>query len=108
MIALISIPHQTPPRIHWYDGDQAIIDAAEEYAEQHGHEPPSCHGCDDPVDNAAHELADDWHSEILVRSADDLGDVREYCKGLGPRHRHNHQQAGVAALIPELEAEFNA
>ena len=99
MIALISIPHQTPPHIHWYDTEQAIVDAAEEYAEQHGHEPPICHGFDDPVANAAHELADDWHGKILVLWPSDIDEVRNYT---------GHQEHRIRAIVDELEAEFAA
>ena len=98
MIALISIPHQTPPTIHWYDDDDAIIDAAEEHAEECGHDTDAP-GFDDPVVNAAHELADDWRGWVLVRNDRELDQVRNYT---------GHQEHRIRAMVDELEAEFDA
>ena len=97
MIALIAIPHQTPAQIHWYDDAGTLIAEAEEYADQAGHEPPESHGFDDPLANAAHELADDWHGHLLIRTAADVEELRSY---------DGHQSCRIAAMLDELADEF--
>lgn len=107
MIALIAIPHQTPARIHWYEDANTIIEAGQEAAEQADHDLPEVHGFDDPVRNAAHELADDWSSYLLVQSAEDIQSVRYYSKSDGIPGNRRHKANEVAALLPELEEEFS-
>lgn len=94
MIALISIPHQTPAKIHWYDAPEDIINDAAEHV---GADQAPFHGFEDAVRDAAHTLADDWHSFILVRNADDVQTVRDYT---------GHQNHRIASLVDDLVDAF--
>ncbi len=91
MIALIEIPHQRPARLHWFESEESLIDDAVRYTEQTDREPVA--GFDDAV--AA--LADDWHSYRLVRSAEDVEELRDYT---------GHQQHRIVALVDALSEEF--
>ena len=99
MLAIITIPHQRPARIRWYDDAQKLIEDAEDSAEANGHTLDQ-HGSSEAVINAACELCDDLHGWILVRSAADLTEVRQYIVS------NSHQAHRIAALLPELEEEF--
>jgi len=105
MIALIEIPHQRPAKLHWYDDAHQLIRTAEATAENDGRDIDD-HGFSRMVDNAAHELADDWASHLLVESAAGVEAVRAYCCGDGRPGGHRHKAAEVAALLPELEEHF--
>ena len=74
-----------------------MIDVAEDHARDADRHPIENHGFDCQIDNAAVELADDWHGKILVRTAADIDDVRNY-KG--------HQEHRIRAMVEELEAEL--
>ncbi|MHA1570304.1 MAG: hypothetical protein ACTSWM_00685 [Alphaproteobacteria bacterium] len=97
MIVIVAIPHQTPPRMYWYKDAAKLVCAADEYAEEHG--VPRAHGFDDPVFDAAHTLASGWHSCLVIRSADDLEDVRTY---------RGHQEHYIRPLAALLEPTFLA
>jgi hypothetical protein len=94
MLALISIPHQTPAKLVLYDDRQEVIDAAIEYAEESVRPEP------EDFDEAVHCLADDWHGFLLVESAEDLGDVVHYVTA------NKHQAHRIAVFVPEIQEAF--
>lgn len=94
MLALISIPHQTPPHLTWYDDRQAVIDAANDYAGESDRPEPG------DFDDAVHCLADDWSNYLLVENAGDVEDVRKYVAA------NKHQAHRVSVFVDELGEAF--
>lgn len=91
MIAIISIPHQTPPRLHWYVNETAVINAAIEYALESNREEPQTY------DAAVACLADDWRGHLLVESEADIEYVANYT---------GHQSHRIHPMVDELREEF--
>lgn len=95
MIALISIPHQRPAKINWYDDrDDLVRDAFLFSAETDRPHP-------EDFDDAVCCLADNWHGHLLVESADDLADVLAYARS------GRHQAHRVGALAAEIHEMFD-
>ena len=91
MIALISIPHQTPPRLHWYENRTAVENAAFEYALESNRPEP------EGFEASVACLCDDWNGCLLVESAADIEYVADY-KG--------HQEHRIRPMVEELREEF--
>jgi hypothetical protein len=83
-IALIEIPHQCRPQLHWYNDREALVDAAYELDWDRDV---------DDFDNAVHLLADDWSGYVLIETADDLEAARSY---------EGHQQHRVLPLVAQV------
>lgn len=90
-IALIRIPYQHRPRILWFGDREDLFEAAIAHALECGQEWPT------DSEDAIRRVSDDWHGHILVESATDLNQVRNY---------QGHQKQHVRAMIHELEDEF--
>jgi len=93
MIAIIEIPHQTPARLHWYEDQDAVIDAAWEYAGNSDRPEPKT------FDDALACLADDWSDHLLVESADDIQWVEKY---------QGHQAHRIHPMVDELREALTA
>lgn len=90
-IALIRIPHQLPARILWFGDREDLFEAAIAHAMESGRQSPT-----DPED-AIRWVTRDWHGHILIESAADLDQVRNY---------QGHHKQHVRAMIHELQDEF--
>lgn len=91
MIAIIEIPHRGPPRIHWYDSEEGVIEAAEDRADATGRGQPGT------FDGAVACLADEWHTHLLVQCVMDIQKVGSYA---------GHGKWGVWGMTDELRKGF--